>query len=159
MLLTMLNWSAMRLSHRPRTHPTPLLYRQRSFWYARRIDTSAGSKFFDAARHVTHMLISFHKPLGVRLRSVKRTRMRVGHGTCRVFLCLSFASMIGFHGRERGTCVESGGEHGPGRKMGASAWKRWQRWKDMDRCGDRRKDGTGRMGGRRRCFYTPVFTV
>ena len=31
----------------------------------------AGSKFFDAGQHVTHMLISFDKPLHMRFGSVK----------------------------------------------------------------------------------------
>jgi len=47
--------------------------------------------------------------------------MRVGHGTCRVFLGLSFASIIGFHGRERGTWVESGGGHGRDGGIGMKA--------------------------------------
>ena len=49
------NLGGMHTIQRKRTHPTPLSFKTKKFTaYALWIDTLAGSKFFDATRHVEH---------------------------------------------------------------------------------------------------------
>jgi len=87
------------------------------------------------------MLLAFDKHPGKY--SGPMQHRKEGHGCAEaveqediffVMIVLFFVSMIVLCGRKWGTCME---------ERGASIEERWHAWKDMDRCGDRWKDGLG----------------
>ena len=60
----------MHTACRACTNPLTI-FQTKKFLNALRIDTSTGSKFFDATRHVTPILISLDKHADIDFRSVK----------------------------------------------------------------------------------------
>ena len=93
MLLGMPNLSGMHhnlldthTTNRTRT-PYPVIVSQKFIAYALQIDTPSGSKFFDAARDVTPMPISFDKPPDMRFGSVNEKSDASRLWSLKSFLC------------------------------------------------------------------------
>jgi len=76
-------------THRPRTYPIQLSFRQRSIGHALGIDTPSGGEFFHAAPHVLHRCSLYRdRSTNLRIRAWdqwRENRMHVGCGAWRFF--------------------------------------------------------------------------